>query len=129
LFGQEEVSIASLQQEPFVAFTCAVDGGNFEPMDMLRSGSNLGQRVVGSSSHLEEVRRLIMSGLGIGILPITAVEQDVAAGSIYPLPTLQGSIGADVYMVTNPNVELRTVERTYLGVVDELLALSSTSAS
>jgi hypothetical protein len=32
-------------------------------------------------------------------------------------------------MVTNPNVELRTVERTYLGVVDELLALSSTSAS
>lgn len=124
LFGANDVSVASLQQEPFVAFTCATDGGGFEPMAMLRSGSGLGQRVVGSSSNLEEVRRMIMSGLGIGVLPVAAVEQDVAAGTIYPLPTLEGMIGADVYMVTNPNVELRPVERVYLGIVDELLALS-----
>lgn len=123
LFGCTEVSVAELQQEPFVSFTCARDGVGFEPMTMLREGTGLGTRIVGASAHLEEVRRMIMSGLGIGVLPVAAVENDIVAGSLHALPILEGMIGADVYLVSNPNIELRPVERLYLSIVDELLVL------
>lgn len=124
LFGCKEVELSELQQLPFVSFACARDGIGFEPMAMLRDGVGLGSRIVGFSGNLEEVRRLIIAGVGIGVLPRAAVEQDIASGKLYPLPILEGQIGADVYIVTNPNVTLRPVERKYVEIIEELQALS-----
>lgn len=124
LFGCESIELSELQQQPFVSFACARDGIGFEPMTMLREGVGLGSRIVGFSGNLEEVRRLIVAGIGIGVLPRAAVEQDIVDGKLYPLPILDGQIGADVYLVTNPNVSLRPVERKYIEIIEELQALS-----
>ncbi|MEO1103556.1 MAG: LysR family transcriptional regulator substrate-binding protein, partial [Pseudomonadota bacterium] len=79
-FGREEVEIGELQQEPFVGFTCATEGMGLEPMAVLREGAGLGTRIVATSPNLEEVRRLIAVGVGIGILPVTAVQSDIDKG-------------------------------------------------
>ncbi len=124
LFGQEEVSVRQLQQEPFVTFTCATEELGLEPMIALREGVGLGKRASASSPNLEEVRRMIICGLGIGILPDNAVRTQVGKGLLWPLKITEQPLGADVFLITNPNVGLSSAERTFVETVEELLSLA-----
>ncbi|SCX35121.1 CysJI operon transcriptional activator [Agrobacterium rosae] len=123
LFGRTDTRFSDLQRQAFVSFACARDEIGFEPMTTIRRGIGLAAHVVGYSNHLEEVRRLIVNGVGIGILPQDAVVQDVESGALFELPIAQGEIGADVYLVTNPNMTLQLPEIRYLEIIDELLKL------
>lgn len=123
LFGQVEVTARDLQQEPFVAFTCATEGMGLEPMVMLREGAGLGNRISGSSHNLEEVRRMIVSGLGIGLLPLTAVADEVAQGQLWPLRFSEDPLGADVFLVRHPAAPPTVPEQKFIDLVDELLQL------
>lgn len=123
LFGQADVTARDLQQEPFVAFTCATEGMGLEPMVMLRDGVGLGNRISGSSHNLEEVRRMIVSGLGIGILPLMAVTDEVENGQLWPLRFTDQPLGADVFMVRHPATPLTVPEQKFVDLLDELLQL------
>lgn len=129
LFGSDNINLKELQQEPFVSFTCAIEGLGLEPMAVLREGAGLGTRVIGSSSNLEEVRRMIISGLGIGVLPTAAASNQVASGDLWQLNITNYHIGADVFLITNPNVILRPVDEKFIEVVDELLKLEFNMAN
>ncbi|GAB5378307.1 MAG: LysR family transcriptional regulator [Acuticoccus sp.] len=123
LFGRTDVTIAELQHEGFVSFTCANEGFGLEPMMALRESAGLGTRVTASSPHLEEVRRLIMVGVGIGILPRTVVANDIDCGRLWPLDMAEQPIGADVFLVRNPGVALSDAERQFIDIIEELGAL------
>lgn len=123
LFGQDDSTTRDLMREPFVAFTCATEGMGLEPMVMLREGLGLGSRISGSSHDLEEVQRMIVSGLGIGILPIAAAAQSVEEGKLWPLRLTDQTLGADVFFVTNTQATLTLPERRFLDLLDELLQL------
>ncbi|MGO4852081.1 LysR family transcriptional regulator [Phaeovulum sp. W22_SRMD_FR3] len=122
-FGRTEVSLRELQQEPFVSFSCATEGMGLEPMVVLREGAGLGNRISGASPNLEEVRRMIISGLGIGILPLMAVSHEVEKGHLWPLQITDQKIGADVFLVRNPATELTVPEQKFVDLLDELLNL------
>lgn len=128
LYGRKEVEIGELQQEPFVGFTCATEGMGLEPMAVLKEGAGLGTRVVATSPNLEEVRRLIAVGVGIGILPVTAVQGDIDRGQLWPLQVSGQSIGADVFLVTNPELGLSAPEQEFVSAMEELLALQAKPA-
>ncbi len=113
MHGRTDVNLDELRREAFVAFTCSQEGGALEPMVALRDGAGLGSWTVGSSPHLEEVRRLIVAGVGIGILPLDAA-QPVAPEQLWLISTLNGRLGADVYFVTNPDAELNAAETAFL---------------
>ncbi|NHF71791.1 LysR family transcriptional regulator [Paracoccus sp. 12-3] len=123
LYGQAQVSARELQQEPFVAFTCATDGMGLEPMVMLREGAGLGRRISGSSHNLEEVRRMIVSGLGIGLLPAAAVAEEVAQGQLWPLRFTSQPLGADVFLIRHPDTPPSIPEAKFIGLLDELQQL------
>ena len=123
LYGRAEVSARDLQQEAFVAFTCATEGMGLEPMVMLREGAGLGRRISGSSHNLEEVRRMIVSGLGIGLLPAMAVADEVAQGKLWPLRFTSQPLGADVFLVHHAGTALTVPEQKFADVLDELLQL------
>lgn len=123
LFGAPHVPLRDLASEPFVAFTCAEDGAGLEPMIMLREGLGLGRRISGSSANLEEVRRMIVSGLGIGILPVMAARNDEAAGLLWPIEVGDQPLGADVWLVRNPQATATPSEQGFMAVIDELLPL------
>ncbi|WP_336057615.1 LysR family transcriptional regulator [Nitratireductor sp. CH_MIT9313-5] len=127
LYGVSEVDIRALQQEAFVSFTCASEGLGLEPMVALREGVGLGSRTIASSPNLEEVRRMIICGLGIGILPDTAVRSQVERGLLWPLKITDKPLGADVFLLSNPNVDLSPAERTFIDTVEELMRLSGTA--
>jgi len=124
LFRCKDVQFSDLQRQPFVSFACAREGIGFEPMMTLAKGTGLAAQIVGYSNHLEEVRRLIVNGVGIGLLPRDAVRHEIENGALFELPILQGEIGADVYLVTNPNMSLQLPEDRYLQIINELQALA-----
>ncbi|KFI25736.1 LysR family transcriptional regulator [Paenirhodobacter enshiensis] len=123
LYGRTEVSAHELQQEPFVAFSCATEGMGLEPMIMLREGLGLGSRISGSSHDLEEVQRMIVSGLGIGILPAPSVSGERMAGQLWPLRLTDRPLGADVFLVYSPANPPTAPEQKFIDLIEELLTL------
>ncbi|MDW9761415.1 LysR family transcriptional regulator [Sinorhizobium meliloti] len=123
LFGRKEVEKRELRQESFVSFTCATEGMGLEPMAVLSQSLGLGERISGQSPNLEEVRRMIVAGLGIGILPLTAVHDEVASGLLWPLEIKGYPLGADVFLVTHPEGDYSRAEQHFIDLVQELRSL------
>ncbi|MFC5737181.1 LysR family transcriptional regulator [Sinirhodobacter huangdaonensis] len=123
LYGRTEVTSRDLQQESFVAFTCATEGMGLEPMIMLREGLNLGNRIGGSSPDLQEVQRMITAGLGIGILPLPAAFDEQKAGRLWPLRLTDQPLGADVFLVHSPQTQPTPPEQKFIHLLEELLSL------
>jgi len=123
LFGQQSVSIADVQNEPFISFACATEGAGLEPMSVLREGMRLGSHIAGLSTNMEEVRRMIAAGLGIGVLPIMSVQGYIRDGVLWPLKITDEPIGADVYLVHAPENVLTSPEAGFVKIVQELIAL------
>ncbi len=69
-----------LQRENFVSFTSDQIGGMLSPLTIFRDQQGFSGRIVASSPSLEEVRRLVIAGYGIGCLPEHVVAADVDAG-------------------------------------------------
>lgn len=122
-FGRKEVERRELRQESFVSFTCATEGMGLEPMAVLSQSLGLGERISGQSANLEEVRRMIVAGLGIGILPLTAVHDEVANGLLWPLEIKSYPLGADVFLVTHPDGTYSRAERNFLELIREVKRL------
>ncbi len=122
-FGRKEVERRELRQESFVSFTCATEGSGLEPMSVLSESLGLGERISGQSPNLEEVRRMIVAGLGIGILPLTAVHDEVTNGLLWPLEIKGYPLGADVFLVTHPECTYSRAEQHFIDIILELRTL------
>ena len=70
LFGKRNLKLADLRGETSVSFKTDRLTDALRPVALIRAEARLDDRVVGVSSSLEEVRRMIVAGLGIGPLPI-----------------------------------------------------------
>lgn len=123
LFGRDRIEARDLVQEPFVTFSCATEGMGLEPMVMLRDGLGLGRRVSGSSHDLEEIRRMISAGMGIGILPVLSVAEQISSGELWPLRMIDQPLGADVFLVFHSLASLTPPEQKFVDLLDELLKL------
>ena len=122
-FGRETISERELRQESFIAFSCATEGMGLEPMAVLQASANIGTRITGTSPNLQEVKRMIIAGLGIGILPPDAVQADIDRGVLWPIRVTDRPIGADVYLVFAPLSELTAIEKEFVHTVEELVPM------
>ncbi len=120
LYGRDSISERELRQEPFISFSCATEGMGLEPMAVLQASANIGNRVTGVSSNLQEVKRMIVAGLGIGVLPPDPVQTDIDRGVLWPIKVTDRPIGADVYFVNAPKQSLSGAERAFVRTVEEL---------
>lgn len=122
-FGRETVGVKDLRQQSFISFTCATEGMGLEPMMLLRENANLGNRIAGSSPNFEEVRRMIVAGIGIGILPVLSVTDDIEKGVLWPLEITDQPIGTDAYLVHADTASLSSAERNFIDLAQELVTL------
>jgi len=99
LFNQTISDPAILADEQFILT------GADEPDELtryrLRYG--LGQRFVGMSEHLEEVKRLAILGAGICFLPEAYAEPDVKNGRLSPVTNCEDQPSIDIFVITNPS--------------------------
>jgi DNA-binding transcriptional LysR family regulator len=110
LFGRSGLTLDDLRGHASVSFKTDQISDALRPVALLRAQHELEERVVGHSSHLEEVRRMIIAGLGIGPLPIHVVARDVRDGLLWRLPPYEAPPAIDIYLVWNPRTHLNRAE-------------------
>lgn len=99
LFGKSDIPLSALRHEPYVSFKTDQMSGALWPVALLRQQEGFEGAVIGTSSHLEEVKRLIIANFGFGPMPIHVVEDDVRAGRLWRLPPYETAPNIDVHLV------------------------------
>lgn len=119
LFGRTGLSLADLRGETSVSFKTDRLTDALRSVALVRAEAELEDRVVGVSSSLEEVRRMILAGLGIGPLPIHVANRDVEAGLLWRLPPYEAPPAIDIYVVTNPSTRLNRAEQHLIAMISQ----------
>lgn len=124
LYGRTDLTLDDLRGETSVSFQTDHPSDALRPVALLRAVAQVEDAVIGISSSLEEVRRMITAGLGIGPLPLHVVRRDVRDGLLWRLPPYQDPPAIDIFLVSNPQASLNRAEAGLLallrGQVDEL---------
>ncbi|MER9291556.1 LysR family transcriptional regulator [Mesorhizobium sp. M0510] len=122
LYGQTGLTLADLRGEPSVSFQTDHISDALRPVALLRSEARLNADVVGVSSSLEEVRRMIVAGLGIGPLPLHVARRDVADGTLWRLPPYDAPPAIDIFLLVNPDKAVNRAEKALLSGLQTLIA-------
>ena len=122
LFGRDDLSMADLRDYPAVSFDTEDINDALRPVALLRSKWGLDYDIVGRSSQLEEVRRMIQCGMGIGSLPIHVTERDVENGLLWRLPPYEDPPEVDVFLVTNSGKRLNRAEALMIDRLKQAIA-------
>lgn len=121
-FGQDRLTLEDLRGEPSVSFQTDQPADALRPVALLRSRAGLDATIVGISPSLEEVRRMIVAGLGIGPLPLHIAARDVADGQLWRLPPYQDPPQIDIWLVWNPASNLNRAESGLLDLLQRKIA-------
>ena len=119
LFGRNDLTTADLEGHSSVSFETDRLQDVLKPITVMRAQAALGQKITGVSSHLEEVRRMIVSGLGVGPLPIHVAARDVRDGQLWQVPPFEDLPPIDVYLVWSEGATKNRAEQILL---DRLIA-------
>ena len=122
LYGRRNLDISDLRGCAGVSFETDSMDDALRPVAIFRRDNDLDHNIVGRSTHLEEVRRLISCGLGIGPLPIHVVRQDLENGTLWRLPPYENPPAVDIYVVTNPASRLSRAEGKFLAALKAQIA-------
>lgn len=123
LFGKTDIELSQLCNEPMVSFQSDQLSDVLRPVALLRVTEGMRGPVVGTSAHLEEVKRMIVNGLGIGPLPVHVVRRDIRDGLLWRLPPYDSRLAIDINLVTNPRAHLSRAES---GLIDQLIQATNT---
>jgi DNA-binding transcriptional LysR family regulator len=115
LYGREGLTYKDLAGHSSVSFVTDRLTDALRPVTLMRAEAELDERVVATSANLEEVRRMIVAGLGIGPLPIHAVRRDIEDGLLWRLPPYENPPAIDVHLVWNPKLQMNRAEQALLG--------------
>ncbi len=122
LFGRKDVTMADLKGESSVSFCADQLDGVLRPIALLREQAELHTHISGVSSHLEEVRRMIVANIGIGPLPIHVVERDLRDGLLWRLPPYDKPPRLSIYAVRNPKARLNRAEQRFTDLLLDKIA-------
>ncbi|WP_202385937.1 LysR family transcriptional regulator [Alteraurantiacibacter aestuarii] len=113
LFGKSDLTLADMREERSVSFDTDQLNDVLRPVAMLRARASFAGQPVGVSNNLEEVRRMVIAGMGIGPLPIHVVTRDVADGLLWRLPPYDDPPAVDVSVVRHPANRLSRAEQAF----------------
>lgn len=122
LYGRKGIGMDDLRDYPFVAFDTEEIDNALRRIVMLRSEWGLTSEVTGRSSQLEEVRRMVTCGMGIGAFPVHVVRNDVERGLLWRLPPYTDLPEVDIFLVTNPRKHVSRAEDVFVADLKRLIA-------
>ncbi len=122
LFGRKGLRQTDLAGHAAVSFETDRLHDALRSVTLLRAESELSERIIGTSSHLEEVRRMVIAGMGIGPLPLHVVARDVTDGLLWRLPPYANPPAIDVHLAWNPKAALNRAESALLVALQDAIA-------
>ncbi|WP_151717285.1 LysR family transcriptional regulator [Gemmobacter serpentinus] len=120
LFGHTDLRLADLAGHAAVSFQTDRMGDALSAVTELRQQAGL-TGPVGQSTHLEEVRRMIVAGLGIGPLPLHVVEDDLQHRRLWRLPPFKSPPAIDVHLAFDPKARANRAEAAFLAILQDIL--------
>ena len=117
LSDRRDVTVDDLRGEPFIGFTADVLGGShMGNVTAFRASASMGQHVRARSSYVNEVKRMISCGMGIGFLPTHLGDSYVKSRELFRLPPYENEPEAKIYLISNPSTRLSDAEKVFLEV-------------
>ena len=119
LFGVKGLKLEDLRGERCVSFRTDQLDDVLQPVALLRAKAEFDRHIAGMSSNLEEIRRMVIAGLGVGALPVHVVERDVKDSVLYRLPPFTGLPPIKIWLVRHPGASLNHAEREFLRMLTD----------
>ncbi|SPA18368.1 LysR family transcriptional regulator [Cupriavidus taiwanensis] len=114
LFGRTGLGISDLLAEHFVSFSSDQLGDVLAPLAVFRDQHGFSGGIVATSASLDEIRRLVFAGYGIGCLPEHIVADDVTQQRLWRLPPEEGVADIDLYLLWNPERRQTPAEAAFI---------------
>lgn len=121
LFGRHALSMDDLLAENFVSFTSDQIGDSLSPLTVFRDQRGFTGRIVAASPSLDEVRRLIFAGYGIGCLPEHIVRDDIARQRLWRLPPDEGLADIDIHLLWHRARKMNAAEQVFLDGMERVM--------
>ncbi len=113
LFGYRVGRLNELKDEGFVL----TGDDEIEAITRLRRRYRLGTRVNGLAEDVNEARRLIVTGVGIGFLPVLAAEDAVKAGRLWPILLSEFEPAYDIFLLARAQPSRDTATQLFIDEV------------
>ena len=113
LFGYRISRLNELKEEGFVL----TGDDEIETITHLRRRYGLGTRVSGLAEDINEARRLIVHGVGIGFLPILSAQDEVTKGRLWPLLHADTEPSYDIFLLARAGAARDTATQLFLDEV------------
>lgn len=117
LFGKENASLDELGGLPYISFESDQPGEGLSDIAQLRASHRNWGRTVAISSNEEEVRRLIVTGLGFGALTVEGAKAFVSQGLLWPININAPLPSCEVYLATPAAVPLTEAEARFVSLL------------
>jgi len=114
LFGRQGLSLEDLRSQDFVSFTTELLGESLSPISVFRDQNGFMGDTIAVSSSLDEIRRLIFAGYGIGCLPEHIVRDDILSQRLWRLPPDDGVADIDIQFLWHRGRKMNPAERMFL---------------
>jgi DNA-binding transcriptional LysR family regulator len=114
LFGQPALTVADLRGLSYVSFESDQPGEGLSAVSSIRTEQQCWGKLVAVSSNEEEVRRLILAGVGFGALTVEGAKPFVKQNILFQLPPYENLPVNEVYLVTPENSPLTDVEQLFI---------------
>jgi len=118
LFGRKGLTLEDLGDQHCVSFHTDQWNDVLQPIAQLRNQARFDLNAAGVSSNLEEVRRMVIAGLGIGALPIHVMERDVRDGLLFRLPPYEDPPPISIWVVRHPEASLSRAEQKFISILE-----------
>jgi len=118
LFGRDDIDTDDLRNENVVSFQTDEIDGPLSDVAQLRRRLGMQPDPRGISSNLPEVRRMIVSNIGIGALPVHVAQKDVRLGLLWQLPPYRSLPAIDINLLTNAKRSMNRAEKALLDMLD-----------
>jgi DNA-binding transcriptional LysR family regulator len=122
LFEKKGLRLEDLRGEQCVSFRTDQLNDVLQPVALLRAQADFDKNIAGMSSNLEEIRRMVIAGLGIGALPVHAVEREVKDRLLYRLPPYDNLPPINIWLVRHPGASLNHAEREFFRMLSDRIA-------
>lgn len=109
-FGRDDLTLDDIKGLPYISFESDQPGEGLDAIAHFRDQQQFWGKLVAVSSNLEEVRRMIMAGLGFGALTVESAKPYVAQGLLWPLPPYESLPVTEMYLVTPDTVSQSDIE-------------------
>lgn len=120
-FGRTGLKVSDLKGQGMVTYQSAMVSDALRSITLMQRDIGFREPPVGISNNLEEVRRMVRSGLGIGAFPVQIADRDVRDGILWRLPPYDDVMPIDIYLITNDKVRPSRTEQEFLNTLRDVV--------